>query len=69
MFDRLKLKMGCLSSITNRLTHSNLFDVRKNDVQVSSLSHLVILVKALLCSMFDVCSFEAKNMVFKVDLQ
>ena len=53
MFDRSKSKIGCSSSITKRLTRSSLFDVRKNDVWVCSISNLVNLVKALLCSMFD----------------
>ena len=41
----------------------NTFDVRKNDVRVSSISDLVNVVKALLGSKFDVRSFEAKNRV------
>ena len=58
MFDRSKLKMGCLSSISNWWTRLNLFDVGKNDVGVSSMSNFVNLVKGLLGSMF-----EAKNRV------
>ena len=33
------------------------------------MSNLVNLVKALLGSMLDFCSFEAKNRVFKFDYQ
>ena len=51
-FDHLKPKVGGSSSITRRWTRSISFDVRKNDVQVSSMSGLVNLVKALLGSMF-----------------
>ena len=49
MFDSLKPKIGCSSSITNRWTHLSLFNVRKNDVRVSSMSDLVHLVRILLC--------------------
>ena len=52
MFDRSKAKIGCSSSISNKWTRSSSFDVRKNDVRVSSMSNLVNLVKALLGSMF-----------------
>ena len=61
MFDRSKPKIGCSSSITIRWTRSSSFDVRKNDVRVSSMSNLVNIVRALLRSKFDVRSFEAKN--------
>ena len=64
MIDRSKPKIGCSSSITNRLSRSSSFDVRKSDVRVSSKSNLVNPVKALLGSKFDVWSFEAKNRVF-----
>ena len=47
MFDRSKPKIGCSSSITKRWTRSSLFDVRKNDVRVCSMSNLGNLVKAL----------------------
>ena len=69
MFDRSKPKIRCLSSITNRWTCSNLFDVQKSYVRVSSKSNLVNLVKAILGSKFDVWSFEAKNWVFQSDHQ
>ena len=69
MFDRSKPKIGCSSSITNRWTCSSSFDVQKNDVQVSSMSNLVNIVKALLSSMFEFLSFEAKNRVFEFDPQ
>ena len=69
MFDRLKPKIGCSSSITIRWTRSSSFDVRKNDVRVSSMSDLVNVVKALLGSKFDVRSFEAKSRVFEFDHQ
>ena len=48
---------------------SSPFDVRINDVRVCSMSNLVHLVKALLGSMFNVRSFEAKNRVFGLDHQ
>ena len=55
MFDCSKPKIGCSSLITKRWTNSSPFDVRKNDVQVSSMSNLVNLVKALLLGLnFDV---------------
>ena len=38
MFDRSKPKIWCSSSITRRGTRSSSFDVRKNDVRVSSMS-------------------------------
>ena len=38
MFDHSKAKIGYSSSISNKWTHSSLFDVRKNDVQVSLMS-------------------------------
>ena len=41
----------------------------KNDVRVSSMNDSVNLVKALLGSMYDVCTFEAKIQVFKFDRQ
>ena len=52
---------------TNIWTRSSSFDVRIDDVQVSLMSNLVNLVKALLDSKFDVRSFEAKNKVFEFD--
>ena len=55
------------SSIAKTWTHSNLFDVQKNDVRVCSLSNVVNLVKALLGSKFDVRLFKAKNKVFQFD--
>ena len=67
MFDRSKPKIGC--SITIRWTRSSSFDVRKNDVRVSSMSDLGNVVKALVGSKFDVQSFEAKNRVFEFDNQ
>ena len=67
MFDRSKPKIGCSSSITIRCL--SLFDVRKNDDPVSSMSNLVNVLKALLGSKFDVRSFEAKNRVFEFDHQ
>ena len=53
MLDHSKPKIGCSSSITKRLTRSNLFDVWKNDVQVSLMNNLLNLVKAFYvwCSM------------------
>ena len=48
-----KAKKGGLSSIISRWTHSSLFGVPKIDVQVSSMSNLVIPVKAL-CIGFEV---------------
>ena len=63
MFDCLEPKIECLNSITNRWTRSFSLDVQKNDVQVSLMSNLVNLVKALLGSKFNVQSFEAKNRV------
>ena len=65
MFDRSKAKIWCSSSITIRWTRSSSFDVRKNDVRVSSMSNLVNVVKTVLGSKFDVRSFEAKNRVFE----
>ena len=50
--------------ITNKWTHSSPFDVGKNNVWVCSLCNLSNLVKALLDSMSNVCSFEANNKVF-----
>ena len=47
-------KYGVQILITNRWTRSSLFDVQKNDFQVSWMSNLVNPVKALLGSMFDV---------------
>ena len=47
MFDRLKPKIGCSSSITIRWTRSSSFDVQKKGVRVSSMSNLANLVKAL----------------------
>ena len=41
MFDRSKPKIGCLSSITRRWTHSSPFDVQKNDVRVCSMKRLL----------------------------
>ena len=41
MFDRLKPKIGCLSSITKRWTHSSPFNVRKDYVRVCSLNNSV----------------------------
>ena len=64
MFNCLKLKIGRSSSITNRQRCSRTFDFRD-----SLMSNLVNLVKALLGSMLDFCSFEAKNRVFKLDHQ
>ena len=69
MVDGPKPKIECSSSITNRLTRSSLFDVRKSEVRVSSKSDLVNLVKVLLGSTFNVRSFEAKNRVFEFDHQ
>ena len=69
MFDHSKPKMGCLSSITNRWTCSSSFDVRKNDVRVSSMKKFNKSSEGLLSSMFDVHSFEAKNRVFEFDHQ
>ena len=69
MFDRSKPKIGCSSSITIRWTRLSSFDVRKNDVRVSSMSNLVNVVKTVLGSKFDVRSFEAKNRVFEFDHQ
>ena len=69
MFDLSKPKIGCSSSINNRLTRSSSFDVEKNYVQVSSMSNLVNLEKALLGSKFGVRSIEARNRVFKFDHQ
>ena len=69
MSNRSKPKIGCSSSITNRLTCSNSFDVRKNDVQVSLMINLVNLVTALLGSKFNDRSFEAINRVLKFDHQ
>ena len=48
---------------------SSSFDVRKDDVRVSSMIDLVNVVKALLGSKFDVRSFEAKNRVFEFNHQ
>ena len=62
IFDSLKPKIGCLSSITNRWTRSSSFDV-------SSKSNLVNQVKALLGSKFDVRSIEAKNRMLEFDHQ
>ena len=73
----------CLFEAKNRVFQfdhqSSSFDVQKmlfefvqcskNDVQVSSMSNSVNLVKALLGLMFDVHSFEAKNRVFEFDHQ
>ena len=67
LFERLKPKIGCSSLITKRWTRLSPFDVRKNDVRVCSMSDFVILIEALLGSMFDVSSFEAKNWVFEFD--
>ena len=69
IFDSLKPKIGCLSSITKRWTRSSPFDVQKNDVWVCSMSDWVTLIKAQWGSMFDVCSFEAKNRVFEFNHQ
>ena len=54
MFDRLKPKIGCSSSISKRWTHTSPFNVQKNDVRVCSMNNLVKLVKAfwVRCSMF-----------------
>ena len=49
--------------------HWRSFDVQKNDVQVSLMTNLVNLMKALLGLMFDVRSFEAKIRVFEFDPQ
>ena len=54
---------------TNIWTRSSSFDVRIDDVQVSLMSNLVNLVKALLGSKFDVQSLEAKNREFESDHQ
>ena len=67
MFDRLKPKIGCSSSITKISTRSSSFGVRKNDVRVCSMSSLVYLVKALLGLMFNIRLFKAKNSVFEFD--
>ena len=69
IFDSLKPKIGCLSSITNRWTGSSWSDVWKKDVQVRSMSDLVIPVNALLGWKFDVSSLEAKNRVFELNHQ
>ena len=55
MFDCLKPKIGSLSLITKRIICLRSFDVRKNDVQVSSMSDSINLAKVLIGSMF-VCS-------------
>ena len=69
MFNHSKPKIGCSSLIIKICTRSNLFDVRKNDVQVSLMSNLVNLAKGLLCSKFDVRLFKAKNRVLEFDHQ
>ena len=69
MFNHSKQKIWCSSSIIKRWTHSSPFNVQKIDIRVCSMSSLVNLVKALLGSMFEVRSFEAKNRVFEFDLQ
>ena len=65
MFDLSMPKIGCSSSITIRWTRSSLFDVRKNDVRVSSMSNLGNLVKALLGSMLSK-KMERKMKIRKV---
>ena len=62
MFVRSQPKIGC--SITKRKTSLSSFDVRKDRC---SMNNVVNLVKALLGSMFDVCSFKAKNRVLEFD--
>ena len=52
-------KIGCSNSITNRQTTLSSFDVRKNDVRVSSLSNLVNTSESPIG--FDVCSFERQK--------
>ena len=54
MFDRSKPNIGRSSSITIRRTRSSSFDVRKNDVRVSSMSNLVFSESPILGSKMDV---------------
>ena len=63
MFDSLKPKIGCSSTITKS---SSPFDVRKNDIRDCSMSDFVNLLKAVLGSMFDVWSLDS---VFEFDHQ
>ena len=70
MFEFSKLKIGCSSSITKRWIPLSPCNVRKNDVQVCSMSDLVILInKGPIGSMFNVLSFKPKNRMLEFNHQ